>query len=440
MTIRIEDAHATILAKQTYPVVSLLDTMHCLGEAADFVHPQLAAHHILTGFIAASLAVEMHQSQAKQETLLCAGLVHDIGAFSLKQRLDVARFDAEDVFPHCLTGYELLKEFPSLSHIAGPVRHHHIRWNDGFDYELREDGVFRDGHILHLADRVAVSLLDKKGNPLEIGRLIIAQIRAQSGKMFDPELVDVFRSLASKERFWFEVTAPDNKAEALLPQLGTARAGTMPTSEMAELFSRVIDFRSPFTATHSKSVSAVAETLGQLAGLSQDETKLLNVAGHLHDLGKLGVPLGIIEKPGKLTDREFEVMKRHPSLTAYALRHLDDLEDVRMWSACHHEYLDGSGYPFHLASQEIPFASKILTVSDIFVALTEDRPYRGAMPVDKALDTLESLSRESKVDAHVVALAKDYSSEIYTRIVSVRRPAKENYEAFLDSSFFRAVQ
>jgi len=89
---------------QTELLVPILNSLQSLGEAADLVHPQLANHHDRTGFIAASLAASMGFPLGEQETLLCAGLVHDIGAFSVKQRLDVARFDAEEVFPHCLAG------------------------------------------------------------------------------------------------------------------------------------------------------------------------------------------------------------------------------------------------------------------------------------------------------------------------------------------------
>jgi len=187
--------------------VGTLDCLLCLGEAADLVHPQLTDHHKITGFIAASMAQEMQKPLEEQEALLCAGLIHDIGAFSVKERIDVARYDAEEVFPHCLTGYRFLNQFPSLSHIAGLVRHHHVRWERAHVDEIRKGGMLRDAHLLHLADRIAVALIGKKGAPRQIGNQVVEQIGVRCGGIFDPELMDVFRCLSQKEEFWFDMVS-----------------------------------------------------------------------------------------------------------------------------------------------------------------------------------------------------------------------------------------
>lgn len=426
--------------KLTEPIVPILASLKSLGEAADLVHPQLADHHILTGFVAASLATTMGMDRKEQETLLCAGLVHDIGAFSVKQRIDVARFDVEDVFPHCLTGYLLLSGFPSLSRIADVVRHHHVRWDRGHGSELRSEGTLRAGHILHLADRVAVALIGGNGSPLEIGRQVVSQIRSLAGKAFDPELVEVLRFLGEKERFWFEATSLSDEIIDRYWHHGGAITGMMSISEMAHFFSRVIDFRRPFNATHSKSVSVVAEKLGSLAGLSEEESRSLSVAGHLHDLGKVGVPVEIIDKPGSLTEREFDIIKIHPYYTFHVLRKVPGLEAIRRWCGHHHEYLDGSGYPFRPTAADICLQSRVLTVADTFVALTEDRPYRGGLPEREVTRILEASARDSKLDAHVVALATQRADEIYECVLHARRSETQGYEAFLDSSTFPAFR
>ena len=421
--------------EQTVPILSSLQS---LGEAADLVHPQLADHHVLTGFIAASLAATMGLSLREQEIFLCAGLVHDIGAFAMGQRLDVARFDAEDVFPHCRAGYLLLNDFPSLSHIAGIVKYHHIRWDDGCRSGLLQERSAREGHLLHLADRVAVSLLDKKGSPLEIGKRIKARILGHAGTMFDPALVEAFQSLSEKERFWFEVTSLSDEVVDRYWHLAASVTGVMPLSEMANFFSRVIDFRSSFTATHSKSVSVVAEKLGHLSGFSHEESRLLNVAGHLHDLGKMGVPKEIIEKPGKLTEEEFDIMKIHPYYTFQILRKVPGLEQISRWCSYHHEYLDGSGYPSHVTASGICRQSRILTVADTFVALTEDRPYRPGMPMKEVKRILREFADAFKFDKHIVQLATLHADEIYQCMAEAKTPENRSYEAFLDSSTFPA--
>lgn len=425
---------------QTELQVPILHSLRSLGEAADLVHPELADHHKLTGFIAASLAANMKYSLQDQEALLCAGLVHDIGAFSVKQRLDVASFDAEDVFPHCLSGYTMLSDFPSLSHLADLVRYHHVRWDHLHDSGLRNDDAIRGGHILHLADRVAVGLLDKKNHPLETGNRIVRRIRSQSGKMFDPELVEVFQSLARREGFWFEVTTLSDEVFSRFMHSDGESHGMMPISEMACFFSRVIDFRSPFTATHSQSVSAVAERLGQLAGLAEDNITMLGVAGHLHDLGKMSIPVEILEKPGELTEDEFDIMKIHPYHTYQVLRKMPGMEEIRVWTRNHHERLDGSGYPYHLKSDEICIQSRILAVADIFVALTEDRPYRPGMPMDGVTTILGEYAKDGKLDAHIVELTTRNFKEIHDRMLAVQQLQRQQYEAFLDSATFPAFK
>jgi HD-GYP domain-containing protein (c-di-GMP phosphodiesterase class II) len=435
-----EGACAVSQENRTERVVTILDSLKSLGEAADLVHPQLAAHHNLTGFIAASLAAEMRRPLKDQEILLCAGLVHDIGAFSVKQRLDVARFDAEEVFPHCIAGHALLNDFPSLSPLADIVRHHHIRWDHGYGHELRRDGALRDGNILHLADRVAVGLIGKKGSPLETGKQIVSQIRSQSGKMFDPDLVEVFRCLGEREGFWFDVTSISDDTVPRYWRSGMGSLGIMPLDEMAGFFSRVIDFRSPFTATHSTSVAAVAESLGCIVGLPEEQNRWLNVAGHLHDLGKMSIPVEILEKPGPLTEQEFDVVKIHPYHTDKILRKMPELDQIRQWSRSHHECLDGSGYPFHLTDNEICLPSRVLAAADIFVALTEHRPYRPGMPIGHVTRILGELARDTKLDARVVSLATRYSEDVHECMLAARRPELQDYEAFLDSSFFPAFR
>jgi HD-GYP domain-containing protein (c-di-GMP phosphodiesterase class II) len=424
----------------TETLVPILNSLQALGEAADLIHPQLARHHELTGFIAASISASMGASAKEQETLLFAGLAHDVGAFSITHRLHVARFDSEETFPHCLAGYALLSDFPSFRHLADLVRCHHVRWDKGSGSRLDEDTTPKGAYILHLADRVAVAIVDKKGDPQTIGKQVVSQVRSQSGKMFDPDLVDVFLSMSERENFWEKVATSGKEPLTDSFQTEDLTGSKAPVSELACFFSRVIDFRSPFTAAHSKSVSVVAERLGRLAGLSKEESGLLNVAGHLHDLGKMGVSTAIIEKAGELTEPEFEVMKSHPDHTFYVLRKTPELDRIRRWCRNHHERLDGSGYPNRLKGSDICLHSRILTAADLFVALTEDRPYRKAMPLRDAMAMVEKLAENGKLDRDVTALTRKHSEDVYARMMAAKGAERENYKAFLDSSFFPAFR
>jgi HD-GYP domain-containing protein (c-di-GMP phosphodiesterase class II) len=197
------------------------------------------------------------------------------------------------------------------------------------------------------------------------------------------------------------------------------------------LIRRIIDFRSPFTATHSSGVSATSECLGRLAGLGDHECFELKVAGFLHDLGKLAIPTEILEKPGKLTDEEFNIMRGHTFYTFRALEPIEDLHQINQYGSYHHERLDGTGYPFRLSHKDLPLGSKLLAVADVFTALTEDRPYRKGMSNEQSLIILEKMGENNKLDAKIVKLVRDNFAEINRIRISAQTQSRREYREFL---------
>ncbi|MCA1959429.1 MAG: HD domain-containing protein [Desulfomonile sp.] len=410
--------------------VPIYQLFGCLGEALDLVHPQLTDHHKSTAVIAALIADEMALPSEERANLILASLIHDAGAFGLKQRLDVARFDSEDILPHCTAGYQLLRGCPSLGAIAEIVRHHHVRWADCRDAPLQEVPIPRTSHLLHLADRVAVGI-GHVSNPLSLGREIVKRIRDNTGKMLAPELVQIFEKVASRPAFWFDVTS--HRIGSILDGLWRCSSDSCETvalSEIEHLFSRVIDFRSRFTASHSVAVAAIAEAIGQRMGLG-DSCRSLRAAGHFHDLGKLSVPVEILEKPGPLTPEEISLIMVHPYHTFQVLRKVDQLNEITRWASCHHECLDGSGYPFCLAAEHIPMAARILAVADMFVALSEDRPYRPTLPRAEVIRILGYRAKNSKLDGSIVALVTHYFDELDARHRDVRKQLSASYGDFV---------
>ena len=144
-----------------------------------------------------------------------------------------------------------------------------------------------------------------------------------------------------------------------------------------------VDERDPSTHAHSTTVARyVVEIAGRL-GLDGDHVEDLRVAGLLHDIGKVGVPDAVLQKPGPLDDAEWIEMRRHPEIGARIVAH-PALANVREWVLRHHERPDGAGYPDRLAGGEIPLEARILSVADAFEAMTADRPYRRALPLEVA--------------------------------------------------------
>jgi diguanylate cyclase (GGDEF)-like protein/putative nucleotidyltransferase with HDIG domain len=172
----------------------------------------------------------------------------------------------------------------------------------------------------------------------------------------------------------------------------------------AASLAHAVDARDTYTGSHSHAVGELAGSLAERLGLDPDDVELTRLAGSLHDLGKLAVPEEILRKPGPLNAAERLVLERHPEI---GFRMLDSLsiEPVATWVRHHHEHWDGRGYPAGLEGDVIPLGSRIILVADAFDAMTSDRPYRRAMPPERALGELDDCAG-SQFDPRVVEAMK----------------------------------
>ena len=145
--------------------------------------------------------------------------------------------------------------------------------------------------------------------------------------------------------------------------------------------------------------------------MEQDDLDTLFVAGMLHDIGKLGIPTALLEKPGPLTDEEFPKVRRHADLSRLWLNAVPGFERVGLWGAGHHERLDGTGYPLGLRGEEISAPARIMAIADVFTALTEDRLYRKGMTPAEALHR-EGMVARGHLDGDMVRLLRENADEI----------------------------
>jgi len=165
-----------------------------------------------------------------------------------------------------------------------------------------------------------------------------------------------------------------------------------------------IEARAPMMNGHCERLASHAVVLGRTLGLPAEDLDALHRGGYLHDLGKVGVPDSILLKPGPLTAEEFDLMKRHPDIGDMLCAPLQSLQNVRPIIRCHHERLDGSGYPQALRGDEVPLLAQIVGIVDVFDALTSKRPYRDALKLEDAARHLIGEVEEGKfARAHVEA-------------------------------------
>lgn len=399
--------------------VKLFDVVLCVSRGLDLLSPQISDHHLRVAYIALRLADEMGLCNRDRCDAVIAGALHDVGAASTDLRLSLQEFSLsnlqtnpllEDVHLHGIEGYLLLRDFPLFARAAEAIRYHHVHWQHGRGEEFAGAPVPLLAHVLQLADRVAV-LPQAQGNVLEQSAAIRAKIAAGSGEVFRPEAVEAFESLSRSEAFWMDVVSP-RKEELLRLRLAVQNV-TLSFDvlyELARLFSRIIDFRSPYTALHSGMVAATAERLADLMGMGPRERKIIGIAGFLHDVGKLAVPSEILDKPGKLTVQEMLIMKQHPYYTQQILSAVSGLEEVCAYAALHHERLDGMGYPFR--TREVPLGARIIAVADIFTAISEHRPYRPGVGRHEALALMDRQVRSGAIDGDIVRLLPRHYDEL----------------------------
>lgn len=159
--------------------------------------------------------------------------------------------------------------------------------------------------------------------------------------------------------------------------------------EIIECITCALDAKDSYTAGHSQRVSDMALKVCQLIGLNEKDTEKIHIAAHLHDIGKIGVPDAVLNKAGKLTEAEFDFIKKHPAIGAEILGKSHKLSELSDIVLMHHERYDGKGYPTGAAGTEIPMGARIIAICDSIDAITSNRCYRNAHSFEYCYEEIE---------------------------------------------------
>lgn len=406
--------------------VNLGDLVLSLSYAMDLASPSLIRHQQRVAYIVWEMIKQANLARNRQERCLIAAMLHDIGAFSLEEKVALHNFEVQDPKDHCIRGEALLDQVPRLENSAKHIRFHHTEWQ--IWNEPIENDLVLESQIIFLADYLE-RLIDRKSYILHQYENITSKIKHESGNSFHPEVIDLFLECSNREEFWLDIVNPH--LDSILLNEGpfrTVEIGIFDILCISELFRNIIDFKSRFTSTHSSGVSATATMIAKIFGFAEPEVQLIEVAGNLHDLGKLAVPSYILDKAGKLTQEEMAIMKAHTYHTYNVLKAIRGLEKIAEWAAFHHERLDGSGYPFHCTKDELSTGARIIMVADIFTALSEDRPYRKGMSKNEIMKILKRFSEKELFDVNIVNLLFDNYDEIYSYLIEKQAAARKFYE------------
>lgn len=282
---------------------------------------------------------------------------------------------------------------------------------------LSESG---DGRFWYPEIMKSYGTLFRRTGSVAKARSFLRRAEEEAGKRGDRVL------LADVAREWAVLHREDGDSRATLLALNEAHRlfrEVKARRELADVDRRLSDLESEYltivrewgesiesadayTQGHCTRVAALACRLGQAAGLPEEDLRWFRMGALLHDVGKVAVPESVLKKPGRLTDEEFEVMKQHPEVGVELLRGIDFPWDVRPMIRHHHEKWIGGGYPAGIGGEEIPFAARILTVADVWDALTTTRSYRSAFDHDRAMSIMEEESGRT-LDPALFALFRD---------------------------------
>lgn len=406
---------------------NLNDLVVALSHALDFMEIDLLGgitrHSKRVAYLAVRMAENRGLPPERIADLLSLAILHDNGigvAFqgsgaasygsgetsrgeaATPSGAEKARRRAESGRRHCEAGEANLRGYPFLTEAAGVILNHHEQWDGSGFFGLSGEEIPWMSRVIRLADAVELRTrldgIDYAGK-LELGEWLVRQ----SGRAFDPELVDAFVELSRSPSFWLDLQgefigpALHRRAPRFERELSLGRL-----REATGVFSRIIDSKSRFTRLHSQELSARAARMARRYGFGEEKAAKLQIAADLHDVGKLAVSNAILDKPGKLEPPELDEIRKHTYYTRVSLEPLAGLEDIAEWAANHHEKLDGSGYPFGFAADRLDFESRLLACLDIYQALVEVRPYREALGHGAALSIMHGMAEAGKIDAGIV--------------------------------------
>lgn len=420
--------------------ISSKDMWRLVDETFNLMHQELHHHHQMVGYLAFRMAAAAGLSPAMRHLTLQAAYLHDIGAVLARETLTLEDIEQAG-FRAAQISANLLEDFPNFLMLAAIVRHCQSPYRALKGLQLPElmlppalsalservprlQSPLAAANLIHLAD--AVSLQIQKDCPvLNQVQEILAAARQSAGDEFSPQAVAALEQLAAQDQVWLDLAyAPERILELAVEE---SYVGEDEALQISKLIAMIIDFRSPFTAMHSAGVAASARMLAKLAGMNERECAMTEIAGYLHDLGKVRTPQEILEKPGALDREEFNVIKEHAFFTDLLLSRVQGFESIAKWAALHHEKMNGTGYPYRLTADEIPLGAKVMAVADVFSAITEERPYRKGMAPDRVKSILRENAAKGELSVPLAELLIEHFDEVNQARDKASREAGRRY-------------
>ncbi|MDU2670894.1 MAG: HD domain-containing protein [Clostridium sp.] len=386
--------------------ITLKDIVIVIQRTLDSMDDRLAGHGEMVAYIMYKL-LKCHGGYSDEEILrmITLAVFHDIGVYKIEERDHIVDIDLEIPMNHSVYGYLFIKYFSPLSDLADIVLGHHLYpkdFNDSAKVKIPKEAL-----ILNLADSIAVLQLHfNKIDPMLI-------LNKSSNALLE-EHKELFKK-ACNEYDLIEKIETDTYLNELYEILDKRELSRREIIAYARMLNYAIDFRSESTVVHTITVEEISWQISKMLGLDDYKSTIIKIASMLHDIGKLSIPINILEKKGKLTQEEFEIIKCH-TIVGYNILSNMGIDDIRDIATLHHEKLNGTGYPFCLKGDNISKEARIVAVADVLSALIGKRSYKDEFSKDEVISILSNMASNYEIDKDICNLVIENYDYIEKRV------------------------
>jgi HD-GYP domain-containing protein (c-di-GMP phosphodiesterase class II) len=390
------------------------DIIKALAFVIDLAEGYDAQHGYNVALAAVQLGAYVGLNMAQLRNLFYAGLLHDVGEVGFpKETEDYDYFEWQfhpSIHQHPMIGELIVSHLPTLKASSKYIRWHHESWDgSGYPDRLKGDAIPIEAQIIGLCD-----LVDVAGSVCKDTTELRNRLGPVMKQRFSPDLLEHFTRMVKESELW----SAKNFNRRSWDELGIDALDIALLLDVEvdyfnvtlKTFANVIDAKHQYTKGHSLRVAALSRRIAEVMGFPDEEVGMIERSGFLHDAGKVGIQRCILDKPGPLTDLEYNRIKAHPGMSAALLKNVQCLADHAPLVRHHHERFDGQGYPDRLKGEEIPIGSRILAVADTYDAMTSDRAYRKGLSDKIAREEIIKYS-EKMYDPQVVEAFLRISAE-----------------------------
>jgi len=351
--------------------------------------------------LCAKMGKLLGKSQEEITALVVCALLHDN---ALTESILAERTGSQHdpiMKKHCEYGQRNVDALHLKTSVKDIIRYHHERADGKGPFGIRAGEGPLEAELLAIADAIDVAYHPQRMEPEKLPAIQEA-INKSIGKRYSKTAAELMLealdlpTLASLN----DDSIQKSVAAAFLPWSEEIEAETI--FGLACFVSKIIDCKSVFTQLHSSQIANRAWFMSGYYNYGAADRVKLYLAAALHDIGKLTTPTEILEKPGRLTNTEFSIMRDHVRMTWELLKDIEGFQDIGVWAADHHEKLDGSGYPHGKNADELDFNSRLMGCIDIYQAVNEERPYHPGRTHEDTMRLLRGMADAGKIDAEIV--------------------------------------